>query len=508
MRMPASGAPPAITRKCCGAEEERVQPERAGAGVPSAVPGTEAQLKAGQGGGQPVPVEARRLFEPRFGHDFGQVRLHTDSRAAGLAASLHASAFTLGNDVYFASGRYAPATAEGQRLLAHELTHVLQQNGRRGRISRTKADDDRKTIVATALGLATEHYLMGAAGQIPGQGGGINTRKVILNAENHCASIDVDYGPKRGGVKTHVCGGRYSKVTSLPEGDPANAEHQKDPSKYRWSRTSDGDVVSGEACEGKRHFDCGGFVSYCYHQACPDVTYPGPASNLLTSAYGWTAVSQDQVRGGDVAYRSGHAGLCINSDEVMSALGKKWGVHKESKSKYSQFGYLGCLKEAAPTEEVKPEGVIMKEEADATPDAGPAATPDAGPTATPAAGPAFPVSGRASCFCDAGDSSVAGGTVACGGITCPEEATSFAAWPNLNDRCRTRCAEGPNVPRKSCGQTVTVTYGGNSVSPALRDCGPNSPGRVIDLSLAAVKILDPSVQTCRGWGTRQVTVTA
>jgi len=67
-------------------------------------------------------------MEPRFGHDFSRVRVHTDGAAANAARAVRARAYTIGQDIVFGSGEYAPATTEGQRLLAHELTHVVQQN--------------------------------------------------------------------------------------------------------------------------------------------------------------------------------------------------------------------------------------------------------------------------------------------------------------------------------------------------------------------------------------------
>lgn len=79
--------------------------------------------------GQRLDTSARAHLEPRFGHDFSEVRVHTDSRAAESAKALNAHAYTFGNHIVFDSGRYAPASPEGRRLLAHELTHVVQQSG-------------------------------------------------------------------------------------------------------------------------------------------------------------------------------------------------------------------------------------------------------------------------------------------------------------------------------------------------------------------------------------------
>jgi hypothetical protein len=77
--------------------------------------------------GQPLDAAARAFVEPRFGHDFGRVRVHVGDRAEESAAALHARAYTLGNRIVFGAGQYAPATASGRMLIAHELTHVLQQ---------------------------------------------------------------------------------------------------------------------------------------------------------------------------------------------------------------------------------------------------------------------------------------------------------------------------------------------------------------------------------------------
>jgi hypothetical protein len=79
--------------------------------------------------GQSLDLSARAFMEPRFGHDFGRVRVHADAKAAGSARAVNALAYTVGRDVVFGSGQYAPGTAVGQRLLAHELAHTVQQEG-------------------------------------------------------------------------------------------------------------------------------------------------------------------------------------------------------------------------------------------------------------------------------------------------------------------------------------------------------------------------------------------
>jgi hypothetical protein len=78
---------------------------------------------------QALGPETRPIMEQRFGYDFSKVRIHSESRAANSAAALNARAYTLGNDIVFGAGEYAPETRRGKSLLAHELAHVVQQGG-------------------------------------------------------------------------------------------------------------------------------------------------------------------------------------------------------------------------------------------------------------------------------------------------------------------------------------------------------------------------------------------
>jgi hypothetical protein len=87
-----------------------------------------AAALGGLGDGQPLPAAERHFFERRFGFDFRNVRIHHDTRADDAAAALGARAFTRGSDIGFAAGEFSPGTSGGRRLLAHELTHVVQQS--------------------------------------------------------------------------------------------------------------------------------------------------------------------------------------------------------------------------------------------------------------------------------------------------------------------------------------------------------------------------------------------
>ena len=118
---------------------ERLQMTHVGPGVqaPSAAPPSIHEVLRLPG--QPLDAATRTFMEPRFGHDFSRVRIHTDAEAAQSAGQLHASAYTLGDHIVFAEGRLAPSTPKGDRLLAHELAHVVQGAGQNA-ILRRKPD--------------------------------------------------------------------------------------------------------------------------------------------------------------------------------------------------------------------------------------------------------------------------------------------------------------------------------------------------------------------------------
>lgn len=136
MRMPEPAAfggatsapqpPPTIQRMCASCEEE-VQPKAIDESASVADQGLESRVNSIKNGGEPISSSVRGFFEPRFGYDFQQVRVHTDGAASEMAHEARASAFTVGRDIVFGKGSYAPETESGKNLLAHELTHVVQQ---------------------------------------------------------------------------------------------------------------------------------------------------------------------------------------------------------------------------------------------------------------------------------------------------------------------------------------------------------------------------------------------
>ena len=154
----ADGTAPSVQRLCAECEdklqrqaaeddeEELLQTKAAGRHGPMLTPETKVPVGAAMtGGGQPLPEPIRTYFEPRFGHDFGTVRIYTGQDAVLSARLLNAKAYTVGRHIVFGEGRFAPATEDGRSLLAHELTHTIQQ-GKGGDLSTAKLQVDSRPL--------------------------------------------------------------------------------------------------------------------------------------------------------------------------------------------------------------------------------------------------------------------------------------------------------------------------------------------------------------------------
>jgi len=131
----ACGGTPGPARECESCSEKKLQRRRGGLSAPASIhrpPRSVLEVplivhEVLRSPGQPLDRETRALMELRFGHDFGDVRVHTDARAAESARAVNAFAYTVGREVVFGEEQYAPRSSDGRGLLAHELTHVVQQ---------------------------------------------------------------------------------------------------------------------------------------------------------------------------------------------------------------------------------------------------------------------------------------------------------------------------------------------------------------------------------------------
>jgi len=188
--------------QACGAVQRRASESRDGLQEAPSVVGEVLQST-----GQPLEASTRRLFENRLGHDFSRVRVHTDTRASESARAVSALAYTVGKDIVFGAGQYAPSTPQGRRLLAHELVHVVQQGGRSYRPG--------TPLRVTGPNGALEHQAKAAA-RYPGQPAGLipGSGPTAISLQR---AVEVPASPTVG-VKTTTddsCAGWFSDHESL-----------------------------------------------------------------------------------------------------------------------------------------------------------------------------------------------------------------------------------------------------------------------------------------------------
>lgn len=110
------------------------------------------EIGRARGGGSPLPEPVQADMQTNLGADLSSVRVHTDAKADALSRSVQAEAFTTGTDVFFRSGAYTPESTSGRRLLAHELTHVVQQSSGQVEGGMVSHPDDAHEVEARAVG--------------------------------------------------------------------------------------------------------------------------------------------------------------------------------------------------------------------------------------------------------------------------------------------------------------------------------------------------------------------
>jgi uncharacterized protein DUF4157 len=227
--------------ECMGCKEkkQKLQRKSVDSGVPQAVPQIVHDVL--RSSGQPLSEVARTVMEPRFGHDFSRVRVHTDARAADSVQAVNAMAYTVGHHVVFGVGQYAPTTVAGKNLLAHELTHVVQQ-GDRGVpsqlvIGHPEDTHEREAEMATQSGLVTTSVHHDASGiKLQRQVAAAATAVPICTENPPPPTCTICLLPS-GGVSWArgiagpyiVIGGRAAQATGALTEDQANKDLRADP---------------------------------------------------------------------------------------------------------------------------------------------------------------------------------------------------------------------------------------------------------------------------------------
>ncbi|MBC7510047.1 MAG: DUF4157 domain-containing protein, partial [Ferruginibacter sp.] len=147
-------------------QREKIQ--REGRGLPVVSPTLQSKIQGSSSEGSPLPTGVKSFMEPRFKADFSNVKIHTSEKSAGMNAQLSAKAFTVGNNIFFGKDQFRPENNEGKELLAHELTHTIQQGAAIQR-SEDVAVTQSSAIQVQRLGLSDAlDYFADKANFIPG----------------------------------------------------------------------------------------------------------------------------------------------------------------------------------------------------------------------------------------------------------------------------------------------------------------------------------------------------
>lgn len=253
--MIATAAPTRLARKCTGGggageaeecphcrEAHGGQMQRRAHGEVTRTSAPPIVHKALRSPGQPLDPAARAFFEPRFGHDFGRVRVHADDLGAKSARAVNAVAYTVGRDIVFADGAYKPDRASGRRLLAHELAHVVQQGQRRFDTAAGVSSNEHQRGDALALRRLTPDQFRQKLGATPDEKTSIDTLfanaqfKALWDYLSTCPSkptkdlgpltLKVTPGLQIDGVERF---GGYDRTDKKLEINPTKPEHKSNP---------------------------------------------------------------------------------------------------------------------------------------------------------------------------------------------------------------------------------------------------------------------------------------
>ncbi len=272
-RAPFTGSAPFVQLKCaCGSgsgagecdscnEKKRLQRKGVGSAGPAGV------APALPTGGQGLDAPLRGQMEGAFGHSFAGVRVHHDAAAHHAAQSLHAHAFTVGQDVYFARGQFAPESRQGLRLLAHELSHTVQQRGLSSSASPTALQADDGGFAIDPVDAPLEREADAAADRVLSGGRPqVSMGAAIGVARAAKMQAFVQREPQTDTVSTPKVDGKYTTITRTLEVQACKkvGENRKTPDSqiFYWDKNAQSIGFRYSICNGKTKFGTTGDLQY------------------------------------------------------------------------------------------------------------------------------------------------------------------------------------------------------------------------------------------------------
>lgn len=233
--------------------------QRAPQSASSSVPADAGQIHNSTG--HPLDPATRAFFEPRLGQDLSHVRIHADQQASNSARTIHALAYTIGNDISFAHGRYSPHTDEGKRLLAHELVHTVQQSKRGSSI--VQRSPDLGTVGIHVLDARTQRPIAGASVHIDQAGvSGPQSIDLVTDSNGDTLSMQLEEGNytitvtfrccDKKVINVHIDGNAFNFIDALMQNcncRVSSADQDGDPVATTDSNGTDGSATDGGASD-------------------------------------------------------------------------------------------------------------------------------------------------------------------------------------------------------------------------------------------------------------------
>lgn len=205
-----SNAEPDESRKAIQRKADHESPQHA-------APAVEDSLQSTKGTGNPLPASTRAQMENSLGADLSGVRIHNDSKAAQLSNDLNAQAFTHGNDIYFNEGKYNTSSTEGKHLLAHELTHTVQQGATVQRKENTSAD----TGILQKKGGAAGPAKPQSSQVVDISKGGFNPSEIVKK--------EIEEAAHKGGLDVRIKAGPFAEEGVIRVAKKGEGYDSKDP---------------------------------------------------------------------------------------------------------------------------------------------------------------------------------------------------------------------------------------------------------------------------------------
>lgn len=285
-----------------------------------------------QAPGQALDPQTRAFMESRFGHNFSDVRVHSDAAAGASASRLNARAYTVGRDIVFAGGEYAP-TAKGGRLLAHELAHVVQQSAG-------------EPVVQRFPGPGSDHPAKSAAGKADSRISTLRAKAAEVQFRLHGLSRAQEW---RGEFHASIDEKQRQIDKVFAEWDEAETEWQKERDEFYLFERADNPYIEEKL--NKLYNELGGMYWQNKNASAAEQTYEAQSRKqetaLLTEQAAIIAEIGKLGKPGTLS-QSQYDSLLARLNKLSTAVDDLWNAEIQAQMKYTGSGPVSHAAEAPP----------------------------------------------------------------------------------------------------------------------------------------------------------------